>query len=409
MSGLPGLDVPAEQVRFEPSRAAGLARLDRFVSRTGRHYARTRNFDYGPDHRSNVSVLSPWLRHRVISEQEVLHAVLARHSPSAAEKFVQEVFWRTYFKGWLEHHPSVWTTFEQGVQRARDAVEANAELRSRYMAAVTGQTGIAPFDAWVQELVETGYLHNHARMWFASIWIFTLRLPWELGAAFFLAHLVDADPASNTLSWRWVGGLHTKGKTYLARPDNIATYTEGRFHPRGQLATHAPPLTEAAEHPRVPLRPADVAPDGPYLLLVTAEDVGVETVIETPPEAVLGLTMPADRGVEAPGARMQAFTTGVMREAVGAGGQVIEAVDWAPPLLEAAGRAGVRTVVTGFAPVGPVAGQLARARTDLTRAGIDLRCVRRAYDTTCWPHATRGFFGLKKKIPQILSALGLTI
>jgi deoxyribodipyrimidine photo-lyase len=66
----------------------------------------------------------------------------------------------------------------------------------------------------VQELVETGYLHNHARMWFASIWIFTLRLPWELGADFFLRHLLDGDAASNTLSWRWVAGLHTKGKHY---------------------------------------------------------------------------------------------------------------------------------------------------------------------------------------------------
>ena len=70
-------------------------------------------------------------------------------------------------------------------------------------------------------------------MWFASIWIFTLRLPWALGADFFLRHLIDADAASNTLSWRWGAGLQTVGKTYLARTENIARYTNGRFAPRG--------------------------------------------------------------------------------------------------------------------------------------------------------------------------------
>ena len=71
-------------------------------------------------------------------------------------------------------------------------------------------------------------MHNHARLWFASIWIFTLKLPWELGAAFFLEHLHDGDPASNTLSWRWVAGLHTKGKNYVASADNIEKFTDGK-------------------------------------------------------------------------------------------------------------------------------------------------------------------------------------
>ena len=98
-----------------------------------------------------------------------------------------------------------------------------------------------------RELIETGYLHNHARMWYASIWIHTLKLPWTLGAAFFLTHLLDGDPASNTLSWRWVAGLHTPGKTYLARPDNIRKYTNNRFAVGESLAKiasvpNAPPL-----------------------------------------------------------------------------------------------------------------------------------------------------------------------
>ena len=66
-------------------------------------------------------------------------------------------------------------------------------------------------------------------MWFASIWVHTLNLPWELGANFFLTHLLDADPASNTLSWRWVAGLHTEGKVYLANEDNIKKFTKERY------------------------------------------------------------------------------------------------------------------------------------------------------------------------------------
>ena len=86
-------------------------------------------------------------------------------------------------------------------------------LRRAFEGAVTGSTGIDGFDDWARELTHTGWLHNHARMWFAFIWIFTLELPWALGADFFLRHLVDGDPASNTLSWRWVAGLYTRAKS----------------------------------------------------------------------------------------------------------------------------------------------------------------------------------------------------
>ncbi len=134
-------------------------------------------------------------------------------------------------------------------------MESAGGLARAYRRAVEGKTGIECFDAWVEELLETGYLHNHTRMWFASIWIFTLRLPWELGADFTYRHFIDGDPASNTLSWRWVGGLHTRGKTYLARPDNIADHTGGRFRPKN-LATAAVALEEPPMGPIQPLRPA---------------------------------------------------------------------------------------------------------------------------------------------------------
>ena len=94
----------------------------------------------------------------------------------------------------------------------------------------------------LKELKEANYLHNHARMWFASIWIFTLDLPWQLGAEFFMKHLYDGDAASNTLGWRWVAGIQTQGKNYLASEWNIKKFTNNRFS-NIKLNENAPPKT----------------------------------------------------------------------------------------------------------------------------------------------------------------------
>ncbi|MEO0622488.1 MAG: FAD-binding domain-containing protein [Pseudomonadota bacterium] len=408
-AALPGLEASTETVAFEPTRAAGLARLDQFVSRTGRHYASTRNYDLGADQRSNVSALSPWIRHRLLTEEEVLRATLARHAPSTAEKFVQEVFWRTYFKGWLEQRPSVWTAYQAGLTRALASVEANSGLAKAYAEATEGRTGIEGFDHWAQELVEDGYLHNHARMWFASIWIFTLRLPWQLGADFFLRHLLDGDPASNTLSWRWVAGLHTKGKTYQARASNISKYTEGRFRPIHQLSPEAEPLAEQAEHPKVPVPLADAMPEGDALLLVTEEEGRAETLLPRPPVAALGLLATADRSPLPVGDHAMRFAKGAVEDVLARTGVEAHmgAGDWAEAIIAAADAAGTQTVVTAYAPVGPVASRLTEAQPALETAGIRLHQIRRRYDDLAWPHATKGFFALKQKIPSVLRDLEL--
>ena len=399
---------PQETVVFEPTRNAGLERLERFASRTGSHYASQRNYDYGALHRSSVSALSPWIRHRLITEQEVLIKTLARHSPNAAMKFIQEVFWRGYFKGWLEQHPSVWTHYQSGLQAGLEVLETDAARNLDYSDAIAGRTGIACFDHWCHELETTGYLHNHARMWFASIWIFTLRLPWELGADFFLRHLIDGDPAANTLSWRWVGGLHTKGKTYLARPSNIAKYTNGRFEPTGQLASHADPLIEDFEHAFVPLsQPTSQSPDT-YLRLITPEDCHPENTQAGATVGVLGL-------VGAPSsqqnARVTAFQTGAVEGAVKradtTGATYVCGANWAETIIDAAAHAGTKDVVTSWAPIGPTASHLAAASSQLEHAGLRLHQSHRAYDRHTWPYANKGFFKLKKQIPTIMRELEL--
>ena len=231
---------------FEPSAAAARAQLDAFAPYAGAAYAQMRNFDLGADAHSHVSTLSPYVRMRVLDEADLSRAVLAGMPAGAthgfADKFIAEVWWRTYWKGWMEQRPAVWASYRDDLTRVHNAVQTQSGLRQRWQAACLGQTGIAAFDHWARELAQTGYLHNNARMWFASIWIFTLDLPWQLGADFFLRHLLDGDAAVNTLSWRWVAGIQTVGKTYLADPVNIAKFTQGRFTDVQGLATVATPL-----------------------------------------------------------------------------------------------------------------------------------------------------------------------
>ena len=212
-------------MNFETTRAKAIENLDRFVERNLSDYSKLRNFDFGPDKRSNVSCLSPYITHGVLNEVEIIKKSLAKYSFNKNEKFIQEVLWRTYWKGWLELRPSVWSDYIISLNSIREKYKENIN----YLKAIEGKTNIECFDEWVKELKTHNYLHNHTRMWFASIWIFTLDLPWQLGAEFFLKHLYDGDAASNTLGWRWVAGIQTQGKHYLASEWNIKKFTNNRF------------------------------------------------------------------------------------------------------------------------------------------------------------------------------------
>jgi deoxyribodipyrimidine photo-lyase len=392
-----------------PTRAAGLARLNEFLPRASRAYAARRNLDLGPQDRSNISALSPWLRRRLITEAEVVAAVLARHGAEAAEKFVQEVAWRTYWKGWLELRPAMLERFNAERIALKAEVERDATLATRLARATDGATGIACFDAWVAELRESGWLHNHARMWFASIWIFTLRLPWQLGADFFYKHLLDADPASNTLSWRWVAGLHTQGKHYLARAENIERNTGGRFAPYGQLDEAALPLTEAALPLSVtPLAPAQRCDHGPCVLLLTEEDLHPESwdfAGEVKAIAVL-----PSATVAAPGSPAARFSDGALADAAARAqahfGVPVTTVP-AADLPNWLAQQHLGLLITGEAPTGLVAWQLRDIAPALAASGARLVQVRRAWDNLLWPLATGGFFKLKTKLPGVIARLGL--
>ncbi|MEO1796678.1 MAG: DNA photolyase, partial [Pseudomonadota bacterium] len=125
---------------FDPTRTAALERLSAFLPKAGRDYAAKRNYDLpGQPH---VSLLSPYVRHRAITEGEVIDATLSRFAPSTAEKFIQEVYWRTYWKGWLERRPEVWDRYQRDLDDAVAALEKDRRLRKDWEAACNGETGI---------------------------------------------------------------------------------------------------------------------------------------------------------------------------------------------------------------------------------------------------------------------------
>ncbi|MEY3852494.1 MAG: hypothetical protein RI910_1474 [Verrucomicrobiota bacterium] len=391
---------------FLPTRAAALARLEEFLPDAGR-YAADRNF-VRPGH-PNISRLSPWVQKRLLLEAEVVAAARERWSFEAVEKFVQEVYWRTYWKGWLEQRPEAWSRWVEAVPRLRDSL--SAEQRSTLEAALAGRTGIAGFDDWAKELVATGYLHNHARMWFASIWVFTLRLPWELGAAFFYEQLLDGDVASNTLSWRWVAGLQTPGKTYVARADNIAHYTDGRHVPQAsQLASAAFVLSEPAL-PKVAAWTEDPlwskSAEGRAGLWLHPEDLSVERG-ELSAEKFVAInaawprTMAAKAGwSESVAAWTQAaLRDGASRAAAHFGAEVSAetAGDLATALVDWARSHQLKRVVAYRPFVGPWLAEAQAVESALAQAGIAITWRRRAWDTRLFPHAIRGYFPFWERI-----------
>jgi deoxyribodipyrimidine photo-lyase len=370
-------------------REAGLARLAEAVPRLGGIYAARRNHVPGPGEAPTSSLLSPWLRLRLLTEPEVVAAVTAVHG-AAAEKFVQEVCWRTYFKGHLEQHPEIWHYYRDGLAEAQEGLAVNPGLARLYAQAIGGATGLDCLDTWSRELTATGWLHNHVRMWFASIWIFSLGLPWHLGADFFAHHLLDHDPASNLLSWRWVAGLHTRGKPYVARAENIARYTGGRFNPVGDLDEAPSPLTEPDPPPATRLPPSDPWPATATALLLHEDDLAPESLVPGHVHIVrIGvLASPADASSAVRAARTVALADTAARAEAAFDAPATLLRDAAAIADWAAGA----PVATPYAPVGAVADAL---------RGMALHRIQRSWDQHHWPHCGRGFFQLRAKLQAV--------
>lgn len=388
---------------FQPTRQAAFDRLDAFLPNAATHYRRTRNFDFGQSDRNNVSVLSPYIRNGLISEAEVVRAVLSRHTFAASEKFIQEVFWRTYWKGYLQNRPAIWQNYLADLKQLKHSSQTAEQTE----VAERGETGIACFDAWAKELATTGYLHNHSRMWFASIWIFTLKLPWQLGADFFFRHLLDGDPASNTLSWRWVAGLHTHGKTYLARPSNIDRYTDERFPSPTQLATHASPLSEPHPLPAPDFKPLPEAPrqftanEG---LIVLDEDLRHSAETHQTGIPTLGLypnRSYTDLGLSGAVKRFRLDSLASVLTENETLSSSLETDPSPEAIVDWARQNHVTTLNLAEPKVGPWRDLWQDFHPKLEAAGLAIRPFRPWWENELFPNANNGFFKLKTKLPAV--------
>ena len=396
---------------MQASRQQAIELLNAFTPNMGKRYESGRNYDNGPGRHHAVSMLSPYVSRRLITEQELVGAAMDAHGPVKAFKFIEEVFWRAYFKGWLELRPSIWSDYVVGLEGDLAVLEKDKRLRAGYRAAIDGETGIECFDAWSAELRETGYLHNHARMWFASIWIFTLKLPWRLGADFFYRHLLDGDAASNTLSWRWVAGLHTRGKPYAARADNIATYSGGRFTPGHNELAEVTEGLEASEPEGLPAAGTPRAyeqpdPGVPSVLLLTTEDACVQDfdLADFDIQKVITVNVSGQRSPLVVSDAVVQFDQNTLDDTAARLG--FETVHAKPDsLVDALTGAGTKQIITPYVTQGPLYDLMTNAKKQLDQKDVRITELKREWDTLVWPHAKAGFFRVKKQIPSVLSAL----
>ena len=400
-------------MEFPATRQSALQRLDDFLAEAPLYAARRNHVASGHPH---VSRLSAAIRHRLITEAEVVEAALQKYPFRVVEKFLQEVLWRGYWKGWLERRPWVW----DGYGASDAAMDPEVATACREVAAGRSPSGI--MNHFARELLETGYLHNHARMWWASYWIHHCGLPWEFGARHFFRHLLDADPASNTLGWRWVAGRQTRGKTYLATAQNIRKFCAPELLEQAGgvgLDEHVVARAGLADDPTVddlnglPELPNEVGlpdPQRRIALILHDEDLCLETgpADSLRPAVVLQFIPEPEPPPSEPRAQWfgQARADAARRAAAHFGCEV--RVCRTPEAMTGACVAeGVGSVFLMEPLVGPLRDQLREWPADLLTRGISLGRLRRKWDSVLLPHASRGFFPFWNKVGRMLAKSGV--
>ncbi|MEL6379847.1 MAG: hypothetical protein AAFQ29_08760 [Pseudomonadota bacterium] len=211
--------------------------------------------------------------------------------------------------------------------------------------------------------------------------------------------------------------MHTKGKHYLARASNINKFTEGRFNPGYRLAnSETPSLDEDESFDITPLEmPRPVPASADCGLLLTMEDCHPESLTGLPALKTLALAdaVGADRNIQLDD-KVKTFRAGALDDLAERAeshfekpAQRLSLEGSAQPLIDWAKQNDIDTIVTPFVPQGPVLDRLDGMRQSLHEAGLTLAMHKRDYDQLSWPHAKKGFFGMKKKIPDIVRDLSL--
>ena len=377
-------------MKFEISRNGALKQLDTFINSELANYSFKRNFDLGPKNKSNVSCLSPYISHRLITEYEVAKTVLAKFPYQKVEKYIQEIFWRVYWKGWLELRPQVWTDFIEDLKGLKED--------DNYKKAINGETQIECFNDWVKELKESNYLHNHTRMWFASIWIFTLNLPWQKGAEFFMKHLFDGDAASNTLSWRWVAGLQTKGKHYVAQSWNISKFTNNKYK-NIKLNENALPETDKREYKLNPLNFITEDNSNENLLLFENELNLENKNLKKYKNVYLVLLSNGARKL-----KLEQNVLEYKSKIIEDQKKRFEDIK----IIDEVKFKALADEINSFDVIHPSIGEnYSYLNTIRKKQNLELNFILREEDKFCWQFSNKGYFNFKNNIPKILTSFNL--
>jgi deoxyribodipyrimidine photo-lyase len=178
-------------------------------------YGRSRNHLDG-----SVTRLSPYLRHGCLSLQETIHT-LQQHFGTQAIKLIAELSYRDYFR-------QVWYRFGDAIQQPLEPPKVVPGENSLPGFIGQGFTGLVCMDEIVRSLQQEGYVHNHARMWFAAYVLHWLKVDWHQAADWFEQHLLDGDLASNHLSWQWIASSFSH-KPYYFNKENIIKFGGQRW------------------------------------------------------------------------------------------------------------------------------------------------------------------------------------
>ncbi len=378
-------------MQFITSRSEALDKLNQYLENDISHYNAKRNFDFGVADRRNVSCLSPYITHRLITEYETTKLVLKKYPFQKVDKFIQEIFWRVYWKGWLELRPKVWADFIEDLKTIKED--------KNYLKAINGETEIQCFNDWVKELKNFNYLHNHTRMLFASIWIFTLGLPWQKGAEFFMKHLYDGDAASNTLSWRWVAGIQTKGKNYLAQSWNISKFTNNKYK-NVKLNETALPIIDKREYKisNALIRNNEVSND--HLIIFENEMYDDFLDHEKYKKIYFVLLGNENRSVQ--------LSTNVMDYKKNVIKSRLNEIKNKAEFLDGKSFTTFSKTSKSFDVIYPSIGEnFSFLKMLIKKDNLDINYITRKEDEFCWKFSNKGYFNFKSNIPIILSTFKL--
>ncbi|MDR7994158.1 FAD-binding domain-containing protein [Thermosynechococcus sp. TG252] len=214
-------DVVGADDTVSETRGGQRAAQERLAKIQPLRYGKSRNFLVGA-----VTGLSAYLRHGVISLATVrdrLREVVSH--PHQAEALLQQLAWRDY---WQRLYARWGDRLWQDIEPYKTGWQATDYQTDLPPALIAAETGLTCMDAFSADLQRTGYLHNHARLWLAAYVVHWCRVRWQAGAAWFLQHLLDGDPASNNLSWQWVASTFSH-KPYFFNRQNLERYSDGKY------------------------------------------------------------------------------------------------------------------------------------------------------------------------------------